>query len=110
MDGQRGFTYLGVLLLVALMGGALAAAGQLWSPASQRDRERDLLWIGNQYALALPAPAGDQLPAKSITRKPAPTRHRHGSRRPHHEHCSCKPLPASKAMQLCYYLPPSFQA
>ncbi|MFB8828608.1 type II secretion system protein [Azotobacter sp. CWF10] len=53
MRGQRGFTYLGVLFLVALMGGALAAAGQFWSTASQRDRERDLLWIGNQYAMAL---------------------------------------------------------
>ncbi|ACO79076.1 hypothetical protein AvCA_29070 [Azotobacter vinelandii CA] len=51
--GQRGFTYLGVLFLVALMGGALAAAGQLWSTASRRDKERDLLWIGDQYAKAL---------------------------------------------------------
>jgi len=53
MSGQRGFTYLGVLFLVALMGGALAAAGQLWSTASQRARERELLWVGNQYAMAL---------------------------------------------------------
>ncbi|BAU76669.1 type II secretion system protein [Metapseudomonas furukawaii] len=51
--GERGFTYLGVLFLVMLMGMALAGAGQLWSTTSQRARERDLLWVGNQYAQAL---------------------------------------------------------
>ncbi|UCO97544.1 type II secretion system protein [Metapseudomonas lalkuanensis] len=51
--GEQGFTYLGVLLLVMLMGMALAGAGQLWSTASQRARERDLLWVGSQYAQAL---------------------------------------------------------
>lgn len=51
--GERGFTYLGVLFLVLLMGIALAGAGQLWSTASQRARERDLLWVGGQYAQAL---------------------------------------------------------
>lgn len=50
---QRGFTYLGVLFLVALMGAALAGAGQLWGTASQRARERELLWVGSQYAQAL---------------------------------------------------------
>lgn len=50
---QRGFTYLGVLFLIVLMGAALAGAGQLWSTASQRARERELLWVGNQYARAL---------------------------------------------------------
>lgn len=51
--GERGFTYLGALFLVALTGMALAAAGQFWSTANQRARERELLWVGNQYAQAL---------------------------------------------------------
>lgn len=51
--GQAGFTYLGVLFLVALMGGSLAAVGQLWSVQTQRDKERQLLWVGGQYAQAL---------------------------------------------------------
>lgn len=51
--GEQGFTYLGVLFLVMLMGMALAGAGQLWSTTSQRARERDLLWVGSQYAQAL---------------------------------------------------------
>lgn len=50
---QRGFTYLGALFLVVLMGAALAATGQLWSTASVRAKERELLWVGTQYAHAL---------------------------------------------------------
>lgn len=48
-----GFTYFGVLFLVMLIGLALTGALELWSTASQRARERDLLWVGNQYARAL---------------------------------------------------------
>lgn len=51
--GQGGFTYLGVLFLIVLMGIALAGAGELWSTISRRDRERQLLWVGTQYAQAL---------------------------------------------------------
>lgn len=51
--GQGGFTYLGVLLLIVLMGIGLAATGQLWSTVARRDRERELLWVGTQYAQAL---------------------------------------------------------
>lgn len=51
--GERGFTYLGVLFLIALMGTALLGTGHLWSGASQRARERELLWVGTQYAQAL---------------------------------------------------------
>jgi type II secretory pathway pseudopilin PulG len=50
---ERGFTYLGALFLIALMGTALLGAGHLWSGASQRARERELLWVGTQYAQAL---------------------------------------------------------
>lgn len=50
---QGGFTYLGVLFLIMVMGMGLASAGELWSTASRRDRERQLLWVGTQYAQAL---------------------------------------------------------
>nr|WP_180206145.1 type II secretion system protein [Pseudomonas sp. SbOxS1]NYU06361.1 type II secretion system protein [Pseudomonas sp. SbOxS1] len=50
---QDGFTYLGVLFLIMVMGMGLASAGELWSTASRRDRERQLLWVGTQYAQAL---------------------------------------------------------
>jgi type II secretory pathway pseudopilin PulG len=50
-----GFTYLGVLFLVVLLGLGLSGAGQLWSIASQRAKEKELLWVGQQYAKALKA-------------------------------------------------------
>lgn len=50
---QSGFTYLLVLMLIALIGMGLAAAGTLWRTESQRDREADLLFIGDQYRQAI---------------------------------------------------------
>ncbi len=50
---QRGFTYLTALLLVAAVGASLAAVGGLWSQASQREKEAELLWIGEQFRQAI---------------------------------------------------------
>ena len=50
---QRGFTYLGVLLVVALMGFGLAAFGELYSHAAQREKERELLFVGEQFRNAI---------------------------------------------------------
>ena len=52
-SGQRGFTYLAALLLVAVSGAALAAGAELWSHARQREKEAELLWIGNQFKQAI---------------------------------------------------------
>ena len=62
--GARGFTYLGVMLLVTLMGIALAATGQVWHTLQQREREQELLFVGHQFRLALKRYA-DHTPAKS---------------------------------------------
>ncbi len=51
--GERGFTYLGLLFLVVLIGLMLAAAGEVASTAAQRDREAQLLWVGHQYQVAI---------------------------------------------------------
>lgn len=51
--GQRGVTYLIVLFLVALVGMGLAALGTVWQTEVQRDRERELLFIGEQFGVAL---------------------------------------------------------
>ncbi|HDS1735312.1 MULTISPECIES: type II secretion system GspH family protein [Pseudomonas] len=48
-----GFTYLGVLWLIAVSSMALAASANLWSTSALRERERQLLWVGGQYAQAL---------------------------------------------------------
>jgi type II secretory pathway pseudopilin PulG len=50
---ERGFTYLGLLLAVVVMGLALSAAGTLWSFTAQREREAQLLFAGDQYRIAI---------------------------------------------------------
>ena len=52
-SGQSGFTYLYVLMLIALIGMGLAAAGSLWHTDAQRARESELLFIGDQYRKAI---------------------------------------------------------
>jgi type II secretory pathway pseudopilin PulG len=52
---QRGFTYLGLMLIVASMGAALAATAQVWSTVVQREKERELLFIGEEFRKALKA-------------------------------------------------------
>ncbi|OGA78200.1 MAG: hypothetical protein A3G81_31265 [Betaproteobacteria bacterium RIFCSPLOWO2_12_FULL_65_14] len=42
-----------MLILVALMGGGLAAYGELASHAAQREKEAELLFRGNQYREAI---------------------------------------------------------
>lgn len=49
----RGFTYLGMLFLVALTAAALAALGQAWTTAAQREKERELEWRGGEIARAI---------------------------------------------------------
>lgn len=50
---QTGFTYLAVLFAIAVAGVMLSRAGIDWSQASQREKERELLFIGNQYRQAI---------------------------------------------------------
>jgi type II secretory pathway pseudopilin PulG len=53
LSTQRGFTYLGLLFAVALAGIALAATGVVWSTERQRQREQELLFIGQQFREAI---------------------------------------------------------
>ncbi len=48
-----GFTYVGLLVLVSLIGIMLAAAGQVASTAARREREAQLLWVGHEYRAAI---------------------------------------------------------
>lgn len=50
---SAGFAYLGLLLVIAMMGAALAGAGTLWSAAQRRDREQELLHIGHKFREAI---------------------------------------------------------
>jgi len=50
---QTGFTFLGLLFAVALAGIALAGTGVLWQLESRREKEKELLFIGEQYRQAV---------------------------------------------------------
>jgi type II secretory pathway pseudopilin PulG len=52
-SAQGGFTYLAVILMVAMLGAGLGATGQVWRTAQQREKERELLFIGNEYKQAI---------------------------------------------------------
>jgi len=51
--GQRGFTYVSLLAVIAVLGISLGAAGKYWSNVMQRDREEELLFRGDQYRVAI---------------------------------------------------------
>lgn len=51
--GQRGIAYLAMLLVVAGIGIGLASVGTVWQTASQRDRERELLFVGEEFRKAI---------------------------------------------------------
>lgn len=53
MRRGAGFAYLWTLMLVALMGAALAIGGELYATAARRDKERQLLFIGHEYRQAI---------------------------------------------------------
>lgn len=55
MRAQRGYSYLAVLFLVALTAAGLAALGQAWSTAAEREREKELLFRGGEIARAIAA-------------------------------------------------------
>jgi type II secretory pathway pseudopilin PulG len=51
--GGRGFTYLGVMFLVALLGLTAAMASVVWSTEQQRADERELVFVGRQFQAAI---------------------------------------------------------
>lgn len=52
-SNEYGFTYVALLILIAVMSVALAATGELWQMTMKRERELELLFVGNQFRLAL---------------------------------------------------------
>lgn len=52
-SGQRGLTYIAILFLIALHGTVLAAVGIVWHTAQQREKERELLFVGDQFRRAI---------------------------------------------------------
>lgn len=51
--GNKGFTYIGFLIFVAVAGAGLAAFGEIASHAAQREKEAELLFRGNAFQAAI---------------------------------------------------------
>ena len=54
-SGQKGFTLAGALILIAVLGAGMAAYGEIASHAAQREKEQQLLFVGNQFRQAIGA-------------------------------------------------------
>jgi len=50
---QAGFTYLTALFIVAILGGGLALVSEVWHSSAIREKEAELLHVGNQYRKAI---------------------------------------------------------
>lgn len=53
MRRQLGFTYLTVLFIVAILMTGLALLGEMWETKAKREKEAELLFVGNQYRRAI---------------------------------------------------------
>lgn len=60
--GERGFGYLGLLILLALLGALLAAAGTQWATAARREREREQAFRLQEFRRAIDAYRSAQEP------------------------------------------------
>jgi type II secretory pathway pseudopilin PulG len=50
---RNGFTYIALLAAIVIIGITLGSAAKSWQNISQRDKEEELLFRGNQYRLAI---------------------------------------------------------
>ncbi|MDO9236950.1 MAG: type II secretion system protein [Aquabacterium sp.] len=50
---EHGFTYLGLLIAIAIMGIGLLAVSEVWSTTAERQKMTQLDWVGQQYVQAI---------------------------------------------------------
>ena len=50
---SHGFTYIGLLIFIAILGVGLAATGVVFHQQAQREKEKDLLFVGDQIRRAI---------------------------------------------------------
>ena len=53
MSYSGGFTYIGLLIAVTILGIMLSAAGTMWSITARREKEVELLFIGHEFRDAI---------------------------------------------------------
>jgi type II secretory pathway pseudopilin PulG len=52
-SAQHGFTYVGLLVAVVMMGLVLTAVSRVWRTTEQRERETQLLFVGHAFRMAI---------------------------------------------------------
>ena len=67
---QSGFTYLALLFMITVLAIGLSVTGVVWQTAVQRDREVELLFIGEQFRGAI-ASYYNAVPVAALRRYPA---------------------------------------
>ena len=79
---QGGFTYVGILFAVVIMGLMLTVAARVWTVTEQRERETQLLFVGDEFRRAIAAyyVSGHQYPLSlqvllADDRSPVPKRY-----------------------------------
>ena len=79
---QGGFTYVGILFAVVIMGLMLTVAARVWAVTEQRERETQLLFVGDEFRRAIAAyyVSGHQYPLSlplllADDRSPVPKRY-----------------------------------
>lgn len=50
---DEGYTFFGLMIILAILGVALLAVGEVWHFAMKREKERELLFVGDQYRRAI---------------------------------------------------------
>jgi type II secretory pathway pseudopilin PulG len=63
---MNGFTFLGLMMIIALLGIALLAVGEVWHFAGKRAKEQELLFIGNQFRQAIKLYCNHAPPANKL--------------------------------------------
>lgn len=53
MKNQYGFSYLALLMIMSVTSIGMAAVGSIWSFEAQRQKEKELHFVGNAYAAAI---------------------------------------------------------
>jgi type II secretory pathway pseudopilin PulG len=72
MSGKMGgFTFIGLMAIIAILGVMLLAVGEVWQVAQKREKEVELLFVGHQFRQAIAAYYANTPPANKM--QPYPT-------------------------------------
>lgn len=52
-SNMAGFTFIGLIIIIAILGVVLMSVGEVWHIAVKREKERELLFVGNQFRQAI---------------------------------------------------------